>query len=251
MKKIFCVLMILLAIIFVSENKAYAGTLFNDYIVVNECNVTVDIPRSDASLNMKYEFVIEVGRGEFSYFSISLQNSKFDELKALSSNIKSIKRIEGNIVGIYLDRKYNKGEKVYFSFKVHQSGLAISKRIEEVNIKIPFNISQDDFSASSEIRKVKIITLKWNEENTESYGHCYYNTNKGFLNFYNEDIIDTYVKYAPESFKLLADVNIEESDEISIVLLVILIVMGLCIISFFIFTDNISFSEQAVENQPV
>ena len=124
-KRISCISFIFIISLFISL--IFCTPIFaKDLDSINKYYITVN-PRTDGSLNIKYNIEWEVldstSEGPLSWVQIGIPNSKVDNIKATSSNIRSISYSSngGDFVKIYFDKPYTKGEIVRFSFSIHQS----------------------------------------------------------------------------------------------------------------------------------
>lgn len=119
-KIIFSFIMFFLLII--SSNICMA----KDLDQINKYYITVD-PRKDGSLDMTYYIEWEVldsdSEGPLEWVKIGVPNSNIDMVKAISSNIKSIKYYEenGDFIRVDFKKSYYEGEVVSFNFSFHQS----------------------------------------------------------------------------------------------------------------------------------
>lgn len=93
---------------------------------INKYYITVD-PRNDGSLDMTYYLEWEVldsdSEGPLSWVKIGVPNSNIDLVKAISSNIQSIKYYKdgGDYIRIDFKKAYYEGEIISFNFSFHQS----------------------------------------------------------------------------------------------------------------------------------
>lgn len=90
-------------------------------------NYTTEVfPRSDGTLDIKYHIEWKVldskEQGPLEWVKIGIPNMHVDNIKKLSSNIKSIKHIQdgGEYVKIDFNGKYYSGETITFDFSIHQ-----------------------------------------------------------------------------------------------------------------------------------
>lgn len=93
---------------------------------INKYYITVD-PRNDGSLDMTYYIEWEVldsdSEGPLEWVKIGVPNSNIDMVRAISSNIKSVRYYEdgGDYIRIDFKKAYYAGEVVSFNFSFHQS----------------------------------------------------------------------------------------------------------------------------------
>lgn len=92
---------------------------------INQYYITVDL-RKDGSLDMTYSIKWEVldsdSEGPLEWVKIGIPNSNVDSIKAVSSNIKSVKYYEdsGDYIRIDFEKAYYEGEVIDFTFSFHQ-----------------------------------------------------------------------------------------------------------------------------------
>lgn len=93
---------------------------------INKYYITVD-PRNDGSLDMTYYLEWEVldsdSEGPLEWVKIGVPNSNIDLVKAISSNIQSVRYYKdgGDYIRIDFKKAYYEGEVISFSFSFHQS----------------------------------------------------------------------------------------------------------------------------------
>lgn len=160
MKKKFIVLVFLLFIFSCFCNcRCQAASL--DEIVNYE--VTVDPRLSDGTLDIMYEITWKVldstSQGPLEWVQIGTPNSNFDNVVALTSNIKSIKKYNGSYVRIDFKKKYYAGDQVKFKYKIHQS-----KMYTLSNEYCKYSFTPAWFNEAM----VDNITVKWNADSVVS-----------------------------------------------------------------------------------
>ncbi len=164
-KKIAIILIVftLFVILIGSINKTFAGffDIFNsDVDRINQYYITVN-PRKDGSLDIRYDIQWEVLKdeaGELSEVFIGIPNSNLNQIKALSSNIASLKESNG-LMKVTFKEPYKGKQIVDFSFSIHQMNICT---VENGNCNFSFTPGWFD-----EIQ-VKDIKVFWNSKNVLS-----------------------------------------------------------------------------------
>jgi hypothetical protein len=93
---------------------------------IKNYSITID-PRKDGTLDIVYHIdwlvLDSTSEGPLTWVKVGIPNPHVDELKAVSSSIKSISTMmdSGSWVRLDLDRAYAKGETVNLIFSIHQS----------------------------------------------------------------------------------------------------------------------------------
>ena len=225
MKKLvlFTSLLFILIIAF-SVNNSYAVDLDR---IVNYV-VTVDPRMSDGSLDITYEITWEVlnstQEGPLEWVKIGTPNSKFDNITALSSNIKSISQYEGSYVKIVFDKSYYEGEELTFRYKIHQSYM----------YTLTDNICEYSFTpAWFTDSKVDSITIMWNAKDVNSSNS---NLKEGnYLLWYKTDLskgekVTTNIKYKQSAFtELDSNKQVDNAEDgisgsIKVILVIVVII---------------------------
>ncbi len=120
-KKIIFAILLLLLLIMISNI-----CMAKDLDKINKYYITVD-PRNDGTLDMTYYLEWEVldsdSEGPLEWVKIGIPNSNVDMVRAISSNIKSIKYYEdgGDYIRIDFKKAYYAGDVISFNFSFHQS----------------------------------------------------------------------------------------------------------------------------------
>lgn len=158
-KYILFILMFIFFIILAINTKSYATDL--DRIV--NYNVTVEPRMNDGTLDITYEITWKVldstTEGPLEWVQIGTPNENFDNITALSTNIKSIAKYNGPYVKIVFNKKYYAGEQVTFKYKIHQSYM----------YKISWGKCKYSFTpAWFTDAKVDNMTIKWNKDSVKS-----------------------------------------------------------------------------------
>lgn len=131
---------------------------------INKYYITVDL-RNDGSLDMTYYIKWEVldsdSEGPLEWVKIGIPNSNVDSIKAVSSNIKSIKYYEdnGDYIRIDFEKAYYEGETVEFSFSFHQEYMY---EISGKQVKYEFT---PGWFTSAEVEDIQVF---WNSEDVVS-----------------------------------------------------------------------------------
>ena len=116
-------IMLIIGIFFINCKTVYGADL--DEII--SYIVTVDPRTNDGTLDITYEITWKVldstSQGPLEWVKIGTANSKFNSLKAISSNIKKIKKYNGSYVAVYFDREYQAGEQITFKYSLHQKNM--------------------------------------------------------------------------------------------------------------------------------
>lgn len=121
--------------------------------------VTVEPRMNDGTLDITYEITWKVLdstlEGPLEWVQIGTPNSHFDQVRALSNNISSIKEYNGSYVKVTFDRKYYAGEEITFKYSIHQSYM----------YKISWGNCNYEFTPAwfTNIR-VDNLTIKWNKD---------------------------------------------------------------------------------------
>lgn len=121
--------------------------------------VTVDPRMNDGTLDIIYEITWKVldstSEGPLSWVKIGTPNECFDDVTALSNNIKSINR-NGAFVRIDFKKSYEAGEEIKFKYSIHQS------YVHSVSgSKCTYSLTPAWFTDM----KVDNIKIKWNASN--------------------------------------------------------------------------------------
>lgn len=158
-KYILFILMFIFFTILAINTKSYATDL--DRIV--NYNVTVEPRMNDGTLDITYEITWKVldstTEGPLEWVQIGTPNENFDNITALSTNIKSIAKYNGSYVKIVFNKKYYAGEQVTFKYKIHQSYM----------YKISWGRCKYSFTpAWFTDAKVDNMTIKWNKDSVKS-----------------------------------------------------------------------------------
>ncbi len=156
MKKTYTILSIILIIlaIFTINTTSYADTdEITNYVV------TVEPRMNDGSLDITYEITWKVldsiTQGPLEWVQIGTPNESFDSEKALTSNIKDIKKYNGAFVKITFDRPYNSNEEITFKYSIHQRRM----------YKTSWGNCKYEFTPAwfTDIR-IDNLTIKWNKD---------------------------------------------------------------------------------------
>lgn len=158
-KYILFILMFIFFIILAIDTKSYATDL--DRIV--NYNVTIEPRMNDGTLDITYEITWKVldstTEGPLEWVQIGTPNENFDNITALSTNIRSIGNYNGSFVKIIFNKKYYAGEQVTFKYKIHQSDMyKISGE------KCEYLFTPAWFTDA----KVDNMTIKWNKDSVKS-----------------------------------------------------------------------------------
>lgn len=158
-KYILFILMFIFFIILAINTKSYAADL--DRIV--NYNVTVEPRMNDGTLDITYEITWKVldstTEGPLEWVQIGTPNENFDNIRSLSTNIRSIDKYNGPFVKIVFDKKYYAGEQITFKYKIHQSYM----------YKISWGKCKYSFTpAWFTDAKVENMTIKWNKDSVKS-----------------------------------------------------------------------------------
>jgi len=101
-----------------------SSTLATDLDQILNYVVTVDPRMNDGTLDITYEFTWKVldstSEGPLSWVQIGTPNEHFDNVKAVTNNIKSIKKYNGSYVRIDFKKSYEAGEEITFKYSIHQ-----------------------------------------------------------------------------------------------------------------------------------
>lgn len=113
-------------------------------------------PREDATVDFSYQIKWKVldseTAGPLTWVKIGIPNEHADSVKAITDNIRSIKR-NGEYIRIDFDDEYKKGEVITFAFSFHQSYLCQEKKGNYVYKYTP---------AWFDDCKVKNLVISWN-----------------------------------------------------------------------------------------
>lgn len=139
--------------------KSFANNL--DEILNYE--VIVEPRMNDGTLDITYKITWKIldstSEGPLEWVQIGTPNSHFDNLTAMTKNIKGILKYNGSYVKILFTKKYYAGEEVTFKYKIHQSHM----------YNIWFNECKYKFTpAWFTDAKVDKLTVKWNMDGVKS-----------------------------------------------------------------------------------
>ena len=132
----------------------------NDVDRINQYYITIN-PRKDASLDIRYDIQWEVlndNAADLTEVFIGIPNSNLNQLKALSSNIASLKE-DGGLVKVTFKEGYKGKQVLDFSFSLHQMSMYT---LENGNCNFCFTPGWFD---EIEVKDVKIL---WNSKNALS-----------------------------------------------------------------------------------
>ncbi|MBQ3968389.1 MAG: hypothetical protein II688_06855, partial [Lachnospiraceae bacterium] len=163
------------ALVFCFSKKADAKDL--DEILDYE--ITIDV-RDDARLNINYHIrwkvLDSVSEGPLSWVKIGVPNYHAEDLKALTSNIKTIRYSSdgGCFAKITFDRSYRQGEIVDFSFELVQDYMYQVDKLKSGETVYEFAPGWfDDI-------KVDSLVIRWKNDKVLSFSPSCYNED-GYL----------------------------------------------------------------------
>ena len=204
-KYILCSIVLIVLAILTFNTKTYAA----DLDLIENYVVTVDPRMNDGSLDIIYEITWKVldstTEGPLTWVKIGTPNEGFDNVTALTNNIKSIKKYNGSYVRIDFNKSYKAGEVLTFKYSIHQSYM----------YKISWGKCVYEFTpAWFTDAKVNNMTVKWNNDlvkssNTKSIEDCYLTWNKKYMSKGSK--IKVKVKYDKGAFSAL-NANKQKSD---------------------------------------
>ncbi len=207
------ILIILVAIIFLTILSINKKTYAMDLDEIERFNVTVDPRMSDGSLDITYEIKWKVldstTEGPLEWVQIGTPNASFDTPTALSDNIASISQYNGSYVKIVFTEPYQAGETVTFKYSIHQSYMY---KLSGSKCKYEFT------PAWFPNCKVDKIEVKWNNNKVKKSDTRIREGN--YLVWSKENLekgekINTSVTYKKKAFSNL-DKNKQRTEEISI-----------------------------------
>lgn len=144
----------------------HSTTYAVDLDQIENMMVTVDPRMNDASLDIQYEITWKVldstTEGPLTWVQIGTPNSSFDNPTAITDNIKSIKKYNGNYVRIDFKNSYKAGESVTFRYIIHQPNMCTVS-----GNKCKFEFTPAWFTDI----KVDNLTIRWNADSVEKSDH--------------------------------------------------------------------------------
>lgn len=130
-KKIYIIIFAIIVMLLLSTQcfaKSKNKNKNNDLDQINAYHITVN-PRTDGSLDMKYhiewEVLQDVSGSPLDWVEIGIPNSKVDNIKTSSKNVKSIKYVDdgGSYIKINFKKEYHAGDIITFDFSFHQKNM--------------------------------------------------------------------------------------------------------------------------------
>lgn len=196
----------------------------------------------DIYYHVEWKVLDDSSEGPLSWVKIGIPNSHVDEIKAYSSNIKSIRYYSdgGAYVRVDFDRNYYEGETISFDFSIHQSYMYIIEKDQHI---CRYSFTPGWFDNI----EVKNIIIRWNASNvlesTAQYKDGNYLVWQGTLGFGEK--LNASVKYNLDVFNtneneqyVEGDGNSSEDSGIVIVIIIILVVLIGFGIFALIFSDD-------------
>lgn len=153
----------LFLIVIGSINTSFAGFLdmFNkDIDRINQYYITIN-PRKDASLDIRYDIQWEIlsdNAEKLTEVFIGIPNSNLNQLKAITSNIASLKENNG-VVKVTFREEYKGKQTLDFSFSLHQMNMYT---LEDGNCNYSFTPGWFD---EIEVKDARVL---WNSKNALS-----------------------------------------------------------------------------------